>query len=227
MRHLAIPALLAVAAVSSLQAEDMNVADLRFTGGILSNTFDGGSSTTVTDSGGNVVSNSTSSGSSRDSDTNLRGSVGVMFGHLGPGGGLVFGADFAVNHATFKNSGADAHATTPLVDISLGYGLALAPVWHLELTGFVGAGRTYYSVSDNGSTSTSKEWTKYVEFGGKLGSYWTLLPSHFQLGVEGLYLDGRFKPDYSTSDSGGNTVSVSDDRKNRGFGIQAVVGVRF
>ncbi len=226
MRTLILPVLLAAAAIPSLHAADMGLADLRITGGILSNDFDGGSTTTVRDSGGNVVSSTTSSSSGRNADSNLRGSIGMMFGSLTGGGGFIFGADFAVNHATFRNNGADSHATTPVVDIQLGYGIAPTTVWHLELTGFVGAGRTYYSVSDNGNTSTSKDWEKYVEFGGKLGSYWTL-PGGLQLGVEGLYLDGRFKPDYDYDDNGGNHVTVSDDRKNRGFGVQGVVGVRF
>ena len=147
--------LLALAAMP-LVAADMNVADLRFGVGILSNEFKGSSSTTVTNQN-NGVTSSRSSEDGRNSDDNWRGQLQFISGSLGAGGGLLWGVGVAVNHATFDNGAQDAHVSTPVVDVMIGYGYAFTPNWHFEVMPFAGYGRAYYSDSDNGSSSTSVE----------------------------------------------------------------------
>src|SRR6185369_3728050 len=129
-----------------ITAAEMELSDLRFGAGVLSNEFTGASSTTTTAGGGGVTTtNSAEDG--RNSDRNYRGEVQLMFGHLHAAGGFIIGFEFAVNHATFVNPGEDAHVTTPVVDLLLGYGIAVTPVWHFEVTPFIGGGRAYYSFS--------------------------------------------------------------------------------
>ena len=198
-------------------AADMNLADLRFGAGILSNHFSG--TNTATASAGTATS---SSDSGRNSDHNYRGQIELVGGHLGDGGGLIYGVGVAVNHAKFDNGSQEATSTIPVVDVMLGYGFAFTPNWHLEIAPFVGAGRAYYSVTDNGDTQTSKNWEKYIEFGGRVGTYFTL-PGGLQFGIEVPYLVGSFSPDYSRADG----TQVSDKRENRGFGLLASVGGRF
>jgi hypothetical protein len=222
-----VPTLLALSApITCAFAEDMDLADLRVSAGLLSNHFTGSSSTTVTDNSGSVVSSTNSGDGGRDADHNYRGTLGVMFGHLGVAGGFLIGADIGANQANFNEGASTGHATTPLADLFLGYGYAPTKFWDIELTVFGGGGRTYYSVSQNGNSSTSKDWEKYVEYGARLGSYWTL-PTGLQIGLEVPYLVGRFNPDYTYTDNSHNSVDVTDNRKNSGFGVQAVVGIRF
>jgi hypothetical protein len=206
-----------LALASHAAAADMNLADLRFGAGILSNNFSG--TNTATASGGTTTS---SSDSGRNSDHNYRGQIEFVGGHLGEGGGLIYGAGVAVNQAKFDNGNQDATSTIPVVDIMIGYGYAFTPNWHFEIAPFVGAGRAYYSVTDNGDTQTSKNWEKYIEFGGRIGTYFTL-PGGLQFGVEVPYLVGSFSPDYTRSDG----TQVSDKRENRGFGLLVSVGGRF
>jgi hypothetical protein len=215
---------LALALALPASAEDLSFLDLRLGGGVLSNHFKGKSTTTVDDGSGNVTSSS-SSESGRDSDSNYRGQLQLVYGNLGPAGGIILGGGIAANHATFDNGSQDAKVTTPAVDLLIGYGIAVTPMWHFELTPFAGAGRAYYSVTDNGNTDTSKEWTKYVEYGAKLGTYVTFAGS-LQLGVEAIYLVGRFEPDYDYDD-GADRVSVSDKRRMEGFGGLVTLGGRF
>jgi hypothetical protein len=226
MRYpLLVPLLLALATYVPLMAEEMRIADLRLGGGVLSNHFTGANQTTVT-SGGSVVSSSTSSEDGRDSDHNYRGQLQFIGGHLGAGGGFVFGLGIAANHARWDNGSQDATATTPCADLLLGYGFAPAKGWHFELMPFAGIGRAYYSVTDSGETHTSKDWDTYVEYGARLGTYFTINDG-FQIGVEVPYLVGSFKPDYEYTDSGNNVRTVSDKRESRGFGLLVTIGGRF
>ena len=190
--------LLALAALP-LAAADMNVADLRLGVGILSNEFKGSSSTTVTDQN-NGVTTTRSTEDGRNSDDNWRGQLQFISGSLGAGGGLLWGVGVAVNHATWDNGSQDANVTTPTVDVMIGYGYAFTPNWHFEVMPFAGYGRAYYSVSDNGSSSTSKEWDNYMEYGAKIGTY-VSLGNSLVLGVEVPYLVGRFDPDYNYKNS--------------------------
>jgi hypothetical protein len=224
MRLLAPIAALAVMASAPLTAADLTLADLRVSAGVLSNEFKGASRTTVTDNQGNATT-TRSSEDGRDADSNYRGQVQFVGGHLGAGGGFIYGLGIGVNHATWDNGPQDAHATSPCVDLLLGYGYAFTPQWHVEITPFAGYGRTYYSVSDSGSTDTSKEWSTYVEYGAKIGTY-VALGGDFVLGVEVPYLVGRFDPDYDYDD-GTNSVSVSDERRSEGFGVLVTLGGRF
>lgn len=224
MRLLApIAALLTIASMP-LTAADLSFADLRFGAGVLSEDFRGASTTTVTNNG-STISTTRSSVDGRDADSNYRGQLQLVGGHLGAGGGLVYGIGVAVNHATWDNGSQNAHATTPTVDVLLGYGYAFTPAWHFELTPFAGYGRAYYSVSDSGSSSTSKEWDNYVEYGAKIGTYIAL--GQLVLGVEVPYMVGRFKADYNYDSTGNDRVAVSDDRRNTGFGLLVTIGGRF
>ena len=218
-------ALLALAAMP-LAAADMYVADLRLGVGILSNEFKGASSTTVTNQSNNTVTSTNSSENGRNSDNNWRGQVQFVSGSLGAGGGLLWGVGVAVNSASFDDGAQDAHLTTPVVDVMLGYGYAFTPKWHFEVMPFAGYGRAYYSVSDNGSSSTSKEWENYMEYGAKIGTYVSLGES-LVLGVEVPYLVGRLDPDYTYKNSGNDSVTVSDQRRNQGFGVLLTLGGRF
>ena len=172
-----------------------------------------------------VTSTQNSGDDGRDSDHNYRGQVQLVWGDLGPVGGLILGAGIAVNHARFENNAQEADVTTPVVDVLIGYGLAITPEWHFELAPFAGAGRTYYSVRDHDSTDTSKEWSKYLEYGGKIGTYYTFRQS-LQVGLEIPYLVGRFDPDYQHDDNN-NSYTVSDSRRNQGFGFLVTLGHRF
>lgn len=217
--------LLALAAMP-LAAAEMTVADLRLGVGILSNEFKGASSTTVTNQNNNTVTSTNSSENGRNSDDNWRGQLQFISGSLGAGGGLLWGVGVAVNNASWDNGTQDAHVSTPVIDVMLGYGYAFTPKWHFEVMPFAGYGRAYYSVTDNGSSSTSKEWDHYMEYGAKIGTYVSLNES-LVLGVEVPYLVGRFDPDYSYKNSGNDSVTVSDTRRNQGFGVLLTLGGRF
>ena len=217
--------LLALAAMP-LAAAEMTVADLRLGVGILSNEFKGASSTTVTNQNNNTVTSTNSSENGRNSDDNWRGQLQFVSGSLGAGGGLLWGLGVAVNNASWDNGTQDAHVSTPVIDVMLGYGYAFTPKWHFEVMPFAGYGRAYYSVTDNGSSSTSKEWDHYMEYGAKIGTYVSLNES-LVLGVEVPYLVGRFDPDYSYKNSGNDSVTVSDTRRNQGFGVLLTLGGRF
>lgn len=224
MRYVIPLAVVVSLGLSPVSAADLTLADIRVSAGVLSDEFRGASRTTVTDSQGNVTT--TRSGEDgRDADSHYRAQVQFVGGHLGNGGGLVYGLGVAVNHATWDNGAQDAHATSPSVQLLLGYGYAFTPAWHIELTPFAGYGRTYYSVSDDGSTDTSEEWSDYVEYGAKLGTY-VALNEDFVLGIEIPYLVGRFDPDYDYND-GADSVSVSDERRSEGFGVLLTLGGRF
>lgn len=224
--HLFSASLLAIAISGSLHAADMNLADLRFGAGILSNNYTGSNTTTITN-GSSTISTNSSTDDGRDADSNYRGQIQFVAGHLGEGGGFVWGFGAAVNHAKWDNGSQDATVTIPVVNVLLGYGYAFTESWHFEVTPFAGVGRAYYSVTDNGSTDTSKEWSKYIEFGAKIGTYFTLGKS-IQLGVEVPYLLGSFEPDYKHHDaSNNNDTTVTDKRENRGFGVLVTLGGRF
>lgn len=212
-------------AACPLAAAELTVSDLRLGVGVLSREYTGASESTLT-TPGNVVTTSSTSENGRDADDNWRVQVQYVGGKLGAGGGLIWGAGVAVNHATWDNHINDAHVTTPVIDLMLGYGYAFTSNWHLELTPFAGIGRAYYSVSDNGSTDTSKEWDHYIEYGVKLGTY-VKLGDSLVLGIEVPYLVGRFEPEYDFTDTGGNRVTVSDERSTQGFGLLVSLGVRF
>ena len=214
-----------VLGAGSASAADVTFLDLRFGGGVLSDDFKGSSSTTVTNSNTQVSTNTNSGEDGRDSDGNYRGQVQLVYGNLGPVGGLILGAAVAVNHARFDNGNYDATVTTPVLDVLIGYGIAVTPEWHFELTPFAGYGRAFYSVTDSNSTTTSSDSTDYVEYGGRLGTYYTFR-SGMQLGLEVPYLVGRYNPEYN-HESGNDTYSVSDERRSQGFGILASIGVRF
>jgi hypothetical protein len=224
MRSLIPSSALLILAAASASAADLDVSDLRFSAGILSNDFKGASTTTVTNNSGAVTSSSSSSDSGRDSNNNWRYQLQYVGGHLGLGGGLIYGVGVAVNNATWQDGAQNAHVTTPTADILLGYGYAFTHEWHFEVTPFAGVGRAYYSVSDNGSNQTDKNWNKYFEYGVRAGTYVAL--GGLVLGVEVPYLVGRFNPDYNYN-SGASQVTVSDNRRNQGFGLLLSLGGRF
>ncbi len=224
MRPLAPAVVLLAFSGVPLVAADLTISDIRFSAGVLSEEFKGASSTTVTDGQGNVTTTSTSE-DGRDADSHYRAHVEYVGGHLGNGGGFIYGLGVAVNHATWDNGAQDGHATSPTINLMLGYGYAFTPAWHLEITPFAGYGRTYYSVSDGSSTETSDEWAEYVEYGAKIGTY-VSLGDDLVLGIEVPYLVGRFDPDYDYND-GANQVSVSDERRSEGFGVLLTIGGRF
>ncbi len=226
MRPVTSLAVLLAASFAPLVAADMHLSDLRVSAGILSPDFEGASSTTVRDSGGNIISETTGPEDGRDADDHWRAQVQYVGGHLGDGGGFVYGIGLGVNHARWDNGSQDARATSPSINLLLGYGYAFTPAWHFEITPFAGYGRTYYSVTSNGSTSTNEnEWSHYVEYGAKLGTY-VSLGNDLVLGVEVPYLVGRFDPDYDYDDAG-DQVSVSDERRSQGFGVLLTLGGRF
>ena len=221
-------AILALAVIGSNAGamDDVTICDLRLGGGLLPNTYRGAATTSVTSSGGTVTTTSASSGSSRDADSNYRGQLQFMTGHLGRAGGFIIGADAAVNQARFKNPGSTTTFTTPVVDLLVGYAIAPIPQWHFELTPFAGFGWTYFNISNNNQTDV-RSHEKYVEYGARVATYWTFL-NHWQIGIEVPYLMGRSKPKYTSTDTAtGDRMTVSDSRENQGFGALASVGVRF
>lgn len=217
--------LLVIAAASSLGAAELTFLDLRVGGGILSTTFKGSSSSTVTDNSSNVTTDTSSGNDVDNADSNYRGQFQVVYGNLGPAGGLILGGGIAVNQARFDNGFYRMDVTTPVVDVLIGYGIAVTPGWHFELTPFAGAGRAYYSVHSKGDSDTSKDWDKYIEYGAKIGTYFTFAES-LQVGIEVPYLVGRFNPEYN-HDDGQNTYNVSNSSRNEGFGLLLTVGGRF
>lgn len=217
--------LIAILSISAVAAAEVDFLDLRLGVGVLSNTFKGASSTTAVDTNTHVSTTTDSSHDGRDSDNNYRGQMQLVWGYLGSAGGLIVGVGIAANQARFNNGSQEADVTTPTVDFLLGYGYAVSKAWHFELTPFAGAGRAYYSVRDNGSSSTSKDWEKFYEYGAKIGTYYTW-DSKIQVGIEVPYLVGRFNPDYQHDDAN-NSYTVTDTRRNEGFGLLMTVGVRF
>jgi hypothetical protein len=224
MRLVAPVAAVLAFAGTSLTAADLTIADLRVGAGVLSDQFKGASRTTVTDGQGGITT-TRSSEDGRDADSHYRAQVQFVGGRLGTGGGFIYGLGLGVNHATWDNGSQDAHATSPSIGLLLGYGYAFTPAWHIEVTPFAGYGRTYYSVSDGGSSETSEEWSEYVEYGARIGTY-VALGDDLVLGIEIPYLVGRFEPDYDYDD-GTDSVSVSDERRSEGFGVLLTLGGRF
>ncbi len=224
MRFITPTLALMALATATASAADLDVSDLRLSGGVLSTEFKGASTTTVTNNSGSVTSSTNSSDSGRNANNNWRGQLQYVGGHLGLGGGFMYGVGVAVNDANWHDGAQDAHVTTTTADLLLGYGYAFTHEWHIEVTPFAGVGRAYYSVSDNGSSQTSKNWNKYYEYGIRAGTYVAL--GGLVLGVEVPYLVGRFNPDYNYN-SGAGQVTVSDSRRNQGFGLLVSVGGRF
>lgn len=219
------PLLVVVATTTSLGAAELSFLDLRVGGGILSNEFKGSSSSSVTNNSTNVTTNTSNDDDARNADNNYRGQIQLVYGNLGPAGGLIVGAGIAANQARFENGPYRTDVTTPVVDVLIGYGIAVTPGWHFELTPFAGAGRAYYSVHNDGDSSTEKDWSKYAEYGVKLGTYFTFAES-LQVGLEIPYLVGRFNPEYN-HDDGQNTTTITDTSRNQGFGLLLTVGGRF
>lgn len=209
----------------ALPAADIDYTDLRLGAGVLSNEFSGSSTNAITTGGGSVtVSQSTSD--SRDSDHNYRAQIQLVHGDLGPIGGAVVGIGIAANQAQWDDgAGHKFDATTPSADLLLGYGFAITRSWHIELTPFAGIGRAYYSHSSGGTITTSDDWDNYYEYGASLGTWFTA-PGGLQIGVEVPYLVGRFDAHYSY-DQAGNTRTITDQRKNEGFGVLVTIGGRF
>lgn len=222
---LLLSATLAVLAGSQLRGAEMTLSDLRLSAGLLSRDYKGASSTTITDHNSHLHTSGGTQGG-RDADFNSRAQLQYVGGKLGLAGGLIYGGGLAVNHATWDNGYQDAHATTPVVDLLVGYGYALTTWWHVEVNPFAGYGRSYYSVSDANSRSTNKEWDHYIEYGGKIGTY-AVIGSSLVLGLEVPYLVGRTDPDYRYTDNQNRQVTVSDSRRNEGFGLLATIGIRF
>lgn len=220
-----IPTLLAAAALLPLAAADMHLADLRLGVGMLSEDFRGASSTTVTGSEGSVTT-TRSSEDGRDADDHYRAQVQYVGGSLSAGGGLIWGLGIAVNHATWDNGDQEAHATTPVANVMLGYGYAFTPNWHAELAPFAGFGGTFYTVTDDGEAKTDEDWIPYVEYGAKIGTYFSI-GEGFQVGLEVPWMIGRFDPEYDYESAGDDRVTVTDERENRGFGALLTIGGRF
>ena len=197
---------------SCASAADVDFVDLRLGAGALSNSFMASSNTEV--SNGNA-SWSTTDG--RDADKNYRGQLQLVHGSLGSAGGLITGIGIALNHARFSGGGESATVNTPTIDVMVGYGLAVTQAWHFELTPFAGYGRAY------SGNSTANDWTSYVEYGARLGTYYTF-SGHSQLGIEVPYLIGRFDPSYS---HGNGSYNVRDDGRNEGLGMLVTIGTRF
>lgn len=226
MSHpLLVGSCLLLVSVSSMGAMDVEFLDLRLGGGMLSNNFEGSSTTTVTDNSTHVSTTTDSAHGGRDADNHYRGQFQLVWGNLGPFGGLILGGGIAANHARFKNGPQEAEVTTPVVDVLIGYGYAVSKSWHFELTPFAGAGRAYYHVSDEGSSSTSTDTERYYEYGAKIGTYVTS-ESGMQIGIDIPYLVGRFNPKYDHSDAD-SSYSVTDSRRNEGFGLLVTIGQRF
>ena len=220
-----VRSLLVLAAITAVQAADITYFDLRLGGGMLSNEYTGASTTVVVNNQDQVTTKQESDNNGRDSDRNYRGQLQLVWGDLGPAGGLIVGGGVAVNYGRFDNDSQSADVTTPVIDVLIGYGYALTPELHFELAPFAGAGRTYYSVQDNGSSTTSKEWSKYVEYGGRIGAYYTFR-QRLQVGLEIPYLVGKFDADYNHNDDN-NSYTISDSRRNEGFGLLVTLGQRF
>ncbi|TVR41091.1 MAG: hypothetical protein EA402_13220 [Planctomycetota bacterium] len=203
----------------------MVVSDLRLGFGMLSTEYRGSSSTTVTDGDSQITSTSSSS-RGRNADDNYRLQLQYVAGKLGPAGGFIWGIGAAVNRSTWDNGDTKAHATTPLVNLRLGYGYAFTRQWHFEITPFAGYGWTFYSVTDDDSSSTNKNSDHYIEYGASVGTFYGF-NNGLVLGLEVPYLVGHFDPKYNYSNNDNNRVRVSDASRNQGFGILGVIGYRF
>lgn len=79
-------------------------------------------------------------------------------------------------------------------------------------------------MSDNGTNQTNEDWNKYAEYGVRVGTFVAL--GGLVVVVEAPYLVGRFNPDYNYN-NGNNQVTVSDNRRNQGFGLLVSLGGRF
>ena len=216
---------LALGALLPLAAADVEFVDIRAGAGLLSHNYTGASSTTLVSGNSNVAILNNSGESGRDADRNYRGQVQLVWGNLGPAGGIIVGGGVAMNQAHFDNGAQDGDVTIPVVDVLVGYGYAFVPQWHAELTPFAGIGRASYSVHDHSSTVTSDVSSKYIEYGAKLGTYYTFT-EHLQVGIEIPYLIGRFDPEYNHN-NGTDSYSIDDSRTNQGFGLLVTVGGRF
>lgn len=211
---------------SGAAAAEMDVSDLRLGFGVLPRNFEGGSTTTVTNSSGTVTSSTSGTPGGQEPDRHWRGHIQYMVGHLAPAGGFLIGADLGVNQARFEGAGSTATWTTPVVDLLLGYGFAPTPNWHFELTPFAGLGWTFYEISGNNQTDVNLD-EYYLEYGIRAATYITF-KSGFQLGLEVPLVWGHYDPSYTSTDSStGDRVTVQDDRRNQGLGVIGSLGVRF
>jgi hypothetical protein len=226
MSHVQLaPTLLALAATAALGGAETSFLDLRLGAGVLATEYKGASNTTVYNRSTQVTTVSNTGEDGRNADSNYRGQLQLVWGDLGPAGGLILGGGVAMNQSRFDDGFQETRVTTPVVNVLAGYGIAVLPQWHFELTPFAGAGRAYYSVKNQWATDTSKEWSKYMEYGAKIGTYVTVL-DFLQAGLEVPYLVGRFDPEYD-HDDGLDSYTVSDNRRNQGFGLLFTLGARF
>lgn len=216
---------LAILSASVIGATEVEFMDLRLGGGVLSNNFRGSSSNTITGNNLQASTRTYSDGGGREADGNYRGQLQLVWGNLGSLGGLILGAGIGANRAQFNDGTHNADTVTPVVDVLIGYGYAITKEWHCEITPFAGIGRTYYGVNDDGSTMSENKSGKYYEYGTKIGTYVTA-ESGMQLGIEVPYLVGRFDTEYRHSEAD-NTTTLTDSRRNEGFGLLVTLGQRF
>jgi hypothetical protein len=209
-------------AATAADAADGSYLDLRVGAGLLSTQFKGASSTTVTDSSTGITTTSSGGDSGRNASSNGRVQAQVVGGSLGEFGGLVGGVGVAVNRARFGDGDFHSTVTTPIVDVEVGYGIAPLSWWNFEVMPFAGYGRAQYRFDDPIGRATGS--SNYWEYGIKAGTYISILNT-FQVGVEVPYLVGRYDVDFS-HDGGSGRSSVSDRRRNEGFGVLLTLGLR-
>jgi hypothetical protein len=161
----------------------------------------------------------------RDADKNWRGQLQFVKGDLGLNGGWIFGAGLSLNHVAWNNGFQEVRVTSPTIDVLAGYGYAFTPGVHMELTPFIGFGRSYYNLTDTHSSNV-KEWVHYYEYGVKLGAYADVADG-LLLGLEVPFLVGRIDPEYTYVDTGNPSLTISEKRRIQGFGLLAIVGYRF
>lgn len=201
-----------------LDADDVDVNDLRLKAGFLSDTYKQADATVVS------TSPTYSTGIAKNADSNQRLELEWCHIAFGDGGGLVLGLDAALNRARFTDSDHQTTLWSPVADGVVGYALRLTDAIHVEATIFGGIGRS----SEEGlGIDSLRHGSTYDEYGGRLAGYGTIAGS-YQLGLEVPYRITRSKPTSAYTGADGSSETVTESRRSiGGFACLIVLGMRF
>lgn len=210
-------------AVASLPAADTHLSDLRLGIGLLTPRVVSDATVTVEGSG---IGANLAPPFDGNADATQRGQLQYVGGDLSFAGGLIWGGGVAVNRAVWHDDHQDLQTTTPVVNVLLGYGVPMSDRWHAELSPFIGIGRTYLRLEQDGDRSGADATALYMEYGVRAGTFLAFRNGSV-LGIEVPFLIGRSTTDYHAQTATGEDVHFHETRRQVGFGILAVIGTRF
>ncbi len=208
-------------AISAVEPLVLN--DLRAGAGTMFDDFSSRTNTTTTSPAGTVLA--TTSDEHHDDAIEFRAGIQYLAGTLGPGGGLIYGAQMADYRARFHDDTSTTTIDGPVVDALAGYAVSPVSGFHLEATPIAGIGYAFLDIRDrNGQVIGNR--SLYIEYGFRVAAYATI-DDCWQIGLEVPFMVGRWRPKYGYLDGAGNHIEVSDKRVKSGGGVMLSLGVRF